>query len=219
VINGELFGLYVDGKTYTNNFVTQLDNANDGSDKRIPSYMATSTSVDIIEKGVVNMVNGKAYIKFNDNFSSVVSDTLPIIVTVSPKGKSNAVYVESVSKDGFTVVENNDGHSNVQIMWIAIGTKAGYENPDNTPELLTTDFDRKMDGVMFNDNDSTRNATPIWWDGTKVSFDPMPSSLTFKKTEDIRPNAIRQANASNKMDKINAIIKEKGKKQFNGIGN
>ena len=38
-----------------------------------------------------------------------------------------------------------------------------------------------MKGVMFNENNLDRNATPIWWDGTKIRFDKLPVSDVVKK--------------------------------------
>lgn len=194
LVKGESFSLYVDGKTYTNTFIAQLDNTNEGT--RSPSYMTTSTSVDIIDKGVGVIRNGQASVSFNNSFSSVISDNIPVIVTITPIGKSKGIYLESVSKNGFVVKEIDDNStisqnefnfietgqksSNVQFTWIAIGTKAGYENITHSQELLSNDFDEIMDGVMFNDSDSTKNGTPIWWDGSQVRHDSPPASLTNK---------------------------------------
>ncbi|MBI5219344.1 MAG: hypothetical protein HY958_10485, partial [Bacteroidia bacterium] len=179
MLKGEQFSLYVEGKTYTNNFIVQLDNSSDETE-RIPSYVSTSTSVDIMDKGTAKLVNGKAYIKFNGNFSKVVSEKTPVTVTATPNGKSSGVYVESVTKDGFTVVENN-GTSDVQFCWIAIGTKAGYESPVHSSELLSVEFDKTMNGVMYNDADITGSGTPIWWDGFKMRHDTPPSIFTDRK--------------------------------------
>jgi hypothetical protein len=178
LLKGDQFGLYVSGKTYTNNFIVQLDNSQDQTE-RIPSYVTTSTSVDIIDKGVSKLEDGKAFVRFDKSFSKIVSLEIPITITATPNGKSTGIYIESVTNEGFTVVENN-GNSDVQFTWIAIGTKAGYERPENSSELLTTDFDRIMDGVMHNDADTTGQGTPLWWDGTQMRFDTPPESLTHK---------------------------------------
>ncbi|MBN2892862.1 MAG: hypothetical protein JXL97_13425 [Bacteroidales bacterium] len=171
-VKGERYGLYVDGKQYANDVITEL--SDNGSDERIATYVPTSTSVDIISKGTTKLSNGKAIISFDENFSNVVSQTEPIIVTVTPQGKTQGVYVETVKNSGFVVVENNNGKSTTTISWIAIGTKKGYENPQNPVELLAKDYDINMNNVMFNESDTENSAQPIWWDGQKLRFDEMP---------------------------------------------
>ena len=42
-------------------------------------------------------------------------------------------------------------------------------------------FDENMKKVMFDENDKEHSATPIWWDGSKIRFDPLPKSLQNKK--------------------------------------
>ncbi len=96
------------------------------------------------------------------------------MVTATPNGQSNGIYISSVTVEGFYVIENSNGASNIPFTWIAVGTKKGYENPKHTPELLSPDYDATMDGVMFNDYNIEGNGTPIWWDGTKVRHDAPP---------------------------------------------
>jgi hypothetical protein len=73
------------------------------------------------------------------------------------------------------VKENNSGASNVTFNWIAIGTRKNYETMEHSPEIVSGDFDSKMNGVMFNENDATRSAQPLWWDGTDIRWDTPPA--------------------------------------------
>ena len=129
------------------------------------------------------MKNGTVFVPFSQKYKNLVSSKSPIIVTATPNGPTNGVYISSVSKEGFTIVENNKGTSSVQVTWIAIGTKAGYEEVEISPEILSSDYDKNMDGVMSNDSNPAGNGTPIWWDGKKVRHDEQPASLKQKTPE------------------------------------
>lgn len=174
-IKGNRYGLYVDGKTYTNNVIAQLSEPKNG-EKRDVAYVSTAVNVDVLDRGMSQLVNGKVFIPFTSTFRNLASKEIPVMVTVTPNGASNGVYVESVTNDGFTVVENNAGSSNTKLTWIAIATRAGYENPETPAELLSKEYDTNMDGVMFNENNLDDSATNMRWDG---------STLHFSKTQQV----------------------------------
>ncbi|PCI99860.1 MAG: hypothetical protein COB15_03485 [Flavobacteriales bacterium] len=169
-VKGDRYGLYVDGKTYTNNIIAQVFETPNGK-KRNVSYVSTSTTVDVMDRGMNQLSNGQVYIPFSSSFSSMVSSTKPIMVTVTPNGATNGVYVTSITNNGFTVVENNNGTSNTQITWMAIATRAGYENPENPVELLSKQYDANLNNVMHNENDKTETAKRMIWNGSSLQFD------------------------------------------------
>lgn len=171
-IKGERYSLYIDGRAYTNDVITQVSNS--GKNERSVSYVSTSTSVDIYVRGKGKLQNGKATIIFDRNYSLQLSPEEQVMVTITPVGPSNGVYVTDVSEKGFTVIENNSGTSNVEFSWIAVGIRKGYEKPEHPKEILSSDYDEKMRGVMFNENDTTRAGTSIWWDGSQLRFDNPP---------------------------------------------
>lgn len=166
---GETYSLYVDGNGYTNKPLTYLIDTKEAS--KVPSFMSTSLKPEVTLNGKTNLENGKVFVPFDRNFRQIISNVDDIIITATPQGKSNGVYIETISKDGFWIYENNDGYSNVKIAWIAITKIKGEENPSVPNDLLATDFDKKMDGVMFNENDTTNEAQSLWWDGTKIRWD------------------------------------------------
>jgi len=168
-IKGNRYGLYVDGKTYTNNVIAQLSEPKNG-EKREVAYVSTAVNVDVLDRGMSQLTSGKVFIPFTSTFKNLASKEIPVMVTVTPNGASNGVYVESVTNDGFTVVENNNGSSNTKLTWIAIATRAGYENPETPQELLSKEYDTNMDGVMFNENNLDDSATNMRWDGSNLHF-------------------------------------------------
>lgn len=206
---GERYSLYVDGREYTNDVITQLSN-NDDSRQRTATYVPTSTSVDITSKGTGNLSNGTGRINFEKSFSSLASSQEPIIVTVTPLGQSNGVYLASVDKNGFTIKENNNGNSNVQFTWIAMATKAGYETVNTPKELLASDYDERLDGFMINenlDNETDGKSHQMWWDGNQVRYSGTPEVRSYS-TNVIKSKEYKQKQKPQIQEKISYPTKD-----------
>ncbi|MBN2664154.1 MAG: hypothetical protein JXR68_10935 [Bacteroidales bacterium] len=204
-VSGDRFSLYVDGRQYNNDVITQF--SNNGSDIRTSTYVPTSTSVDIIAKGTAILSEGKATIIFDENFTNIVSASEPIIITVTPQGKTQGVYVDAVKNTGFIIAENNDGKSSTTVNWIAIGTKKGYENIDEPTELISNDFDNNLKKVMFNET-LTGSASPIWWDGQQLRFDAITKDIDKSIfTQPVNINNINATKQNNQPNNPNNNIK------------
>ena len=185
-LSGVKYGAYVHGKTLTNDVIAVLNTGT--SNERIPTYASTSMKVEVSAKGTGKLEQGKTTVSFDNQFGSLLSSQEPIIVTVSPLGNSQGLYIENVTSIGFTVVENNKGTSSVNFYWIAIGVKKGFENPQISSEILANDFEEKMNGnsgVMYNDNNPQTPNYSLWWDGTQVRFDK--PSLKINREEHTVP--------------------------------
>jgi len=175
-VSGERYGIYIDGKQYSNDIITQLSDI--GEPERVATYVPTSTSVDIIARGTTTLTNGRATIVFDKDFLNLVSEKENIIITVTPIGKTQGVYVENVKTSGFQVVENNDGKSNVQINWIAIGTKKGYETPNNPQELISNTYDQSMRSVY-----TTKLESPVPYEAKQFYWDNVSEKLIFNTVQ------------------------------------
>lgn len=172
---GDEFGMYVQGNTITNKPVVQLTES--GNNKRTISYNQTSTSVDITTRGTGTLRNGEAFIAFKDNFKNIVSKEEAINVTVTPTDETNGVFISRVSPEGFYVKENKKGTSNASFNWIAIGTKAGYENGVTiSDEILDANYEKKMTEVLIND-ETGKEEKSMYFDGNKVLFERIPENL------------------------------------------
>ena len=165
---GETYSLYVDGNGYTNKPLTLLTETDS---EKVVSYMSTSMKPEITCNGKSRLVNGKVYVSFNIDFNKVIDNPEDIIINITPQGNSKGVYVSDITKEGFWVYENQEGTSTINLFWSATGNIKGTKNQEVPVDLLDKDFDKKMDGVMSNDNDPNNNAQPIWWDGTKIRWD------------------------------------------------
>jgi hypothetical protein len=172
-VKGDRYSLYVDGRAYTNEPVTELVPMANGS--RTPAYSLTTLQPEIIARGKASLVNGRMQIGFDAAFAEMVSSNPDdLVITVSPLGPSKGLYIAGQDAKGFIVAENENGGGTVSFSWIAIATRKGMEKITHAPELLDAGFDRKMNGVMFNDNNTVDKPQSIWWDGQQVRFDAPP---------------------------------------------
>ena len=166
---GETYSLYVDGNAYTNKPLAYLMDT--GNSTKTVSYMTTSIKPEVTINGKTILEKGKVFVAFDRNFTQIISNIDDIIITASPQGKSNGIYIDNITKDGFWIFENNDGVSDVKISWIAITKIKGEENPKVPNDLLASDFDRKMNNVMFNENNKVDTPQSLWWDGSQIRWD------------------------------------------------
>lgn len=183
-LSGERYGVYVHGKTITNNLIVTLNDVN--KESRVPTYSSQSMKVEISDKGKSTLKNGISVVKFNSSFSDLVSEREDIIITITPIGKSKGLYIEKISNTEFIVKENDNGNSNLQFNWIAIGVKKGFESPEISEEILDKSFEDYMngtEGVMYNDNNPNPPKYAVWWDGSKVKFNIPSESLFERKIE------------------------------------
>ena len=178
---GETYSLYVDGNGYTNKPLVYLIGS--GDQDKVASFMSTSMKPEVTVNGKVTLSNGKVFVAFDESFKQIISNVEDIIITASPQGKSNGVYIDDISENGFWIIENNDGVSNVKISWIAITKIIGEENPEVPEDLLAKDFDKKMNGVMFNDYNTVDTPQSLWWDGSKIRWDKPTNDKVDTETE------------------------------------
>lgn len=187
-VNGERTSLYVDGKTFTNEPIAQLVTTDDGS--RVSTFVPSSATADVYARGKSKMAAGQIYIAFEESFKQIISDPQSLTITVTPAGNSNGVYVSSIDANGFWVKENNNGSSNVDLSWIAMGVRKGSENIVTSPEILDADFDLHMHDVMHNEHSDEAGGS-LWWDGAQVRFDAPPAKTPSNEhLKFTRPGAV-----------------------------
>ena len=157
-IHGKVYGIYAEGENYAmfsngDVYKNKLDVhlQDNGAGTNTVLYTNVSTDVTVQTSGAAILSNGNASIAFDPAFTASVSSDAPVIVTVTPIGNSNGVYLAEVSGAGFTVIENNAGKSNVTVNYIAIGKRAGYENPNLPPEVIDPGYTGKMASGLHND--------------------------------------------------------------------
>jgi hypothetical protein len=174
--SGEVFASYNLGNEYTSGY--QADIITTG-DKKVAAYGVTSTDLKVYNDGSAQLSNGTCRVEFQNDFASVISGKP--IVTVTPSGECNGLYVVSVDSKGFTVKEMNSGNSSVEFSYIVIGKRIDAQS-NNVPSMITdVNFDKNLKGMMFNENNKDRNASPFWWDGSKLRTDAVPQQKINKE--------------------------------------
>jgi hypothetical protein len=183
-IKGERYSLYVDGKTYTNEPIVELVAKEDGS--RMPAYNLATEKPEVYAKGKATLNGGEVYIYFNEAFRNM-ANAEDMVITVSALANSKGLFIARQDAKGFLVKENDNGKASVNFSWMAIATRKGIEQITHANEILEKDFDQKMNGVMFNDNDTITTPQYLWWDGQQIRFDkPAPKKIDTNHTPGAR---------------------------------
>jgi hypothetical protein len=191
-IHGKVYGAFIEGGNYAcyengTVFKNGLDVhlQENGTKENSVLYTNVSTDVTVQTSGYANLNSGKGDIPFGKDFTDVVSSNEPIIVTVTPMGNSNGVFLTSVTKDGFSIEENNEGKSNVMVSYIAIGKRAGYENPELPKEVVAKDYASKLSKGLHNDNDLGTNGKGLYYENGELTVGIHPSTLPEPIRKDI----------------------------------
>ena len=183
ISKGSIAGLYSDGTAISNKGFSVIDKDTNGN--KSASYVPTSTTVDFSTKGTGKLINGETFISFEENYSNIIDSKKPIIVTVSPMGESNGVYVSKVTNKGFFVKENNKGKSNVNFYWIAIGEKNNSDFLNVPKEMLAKDFDEKLESFLTINEEAneTNISKAMWWNGSSLEFSELAPDEANEKDE------------------------------------
>ena len=169
-IHGNVYGLYAQGANYS--VYANGDVYRTGADVHVQEnasgensvmYTLVSTEMVVQTYGIGTLQKGKSNIEFDAAFAEVVSPDKPIIVTITPIGKSKGVYLDAVTDAGFSVGENDHGKSDVQFSWIAIGTRKGFENKQLPAEVIASDYNEKMQRGLANDNDEVASGEGLYY--------------------------------------------------------
>lgn len=216
ITKGDLVGQYTDGSNISTKGYAVITKNNSGN--KTTSYVPTSTSVDVSSKGTGKLSNGETFIAFDNNYANLIDNSKPIIVTVSPMGESNGVYVSQVTEKGFYVKENANGNSNVNFYWIAIGERINANELAIPNEILASDFDQNLDSYLtIDENASEENISKaMWWNGSSLEFGRIAPKEAHEGTAELksneRPKGEKKPKKANlRASQINEIVKE-GKK-------
>ncbi|MCO5263961.1 MAG: hypothetical protein M9901_13885 [Lentimicrobium sp.] len=194
-IHGQIYGLYAEGgdyalyangPVYRNNLDIHLQE--NGTDKQTVLYTNVSTGATVQTSGTAMLSSGKATVDFDPAFADAVSENEPVVVTVTPVGNSNGVYIESVSGRGFTIAENNSGKHSVMVNYIAIGRRAGYENPVVSAEVVEKAYTEKITRGLKNDGNTEVDSEGLYHEDGQLFEGVHPSALPDPDKPDIEPN-------------------------------
>jgi hypothetical protein len=176
--SGQKYGVYVHGNTVTNDKYVQLNNSS-SSDNRIASYATTALTNELTSKGKISLINGQVKVTFDSKLIDLC-DLNSLVITATPMGNCNGVYIDDITENSFVIKEMNNGSNNVSVNFIISGTlKQATEFTD--ADILNKQYETNMNGVMHNDYDTETTGTPIWYDGQNVRHDAVDEELTEVK--------------------------------------
>lgn len=173
---GANYGLYASGDVYRTGADIHLQQDDYGQNNVM--YTLVSPEMTVQTYGIGQLQNGKASVSFDDAFAGIVSDAEPIIVTITPIGNSDGVFLEKVDARGFSVNENNGGKSNVQFSWIAIGKRKGFENKSLPEDVIASDYTGKIASGLVNDSDISRDGQGLYYQNGRLITGEPPQDRT-----------------------------------------
>ncbi len=178
--SGDLFAQYNKGNVYTLGKNVELVKTNESI---TPVYSVSSVEATIYAKGSAQLTNGTAYIEFTNEYKTLLGEN-PII-TATPNGECNGVYISSVDKNGFTITELMSGSSDATISWISVGNRIDNDKMDLATQIVSAStFDRNVQQVLYSDGNIEGSAKGMWWDGTTIQFGAIPAHLTNVESKD-----------------------------------
>ncbi len=192
--SGGNYGIYSDGDVYRTGADVHLQMDNSGQNQVM--YTLVSPEMTVQTYGIGQLSNGKSSINFDDAFAGIISDSEPIIVTITPIGESKGVHLQKVDGKGFSVVENSQGKSNVQFSWIAIGKRAGYENRSLPADVIASDYNTKIQTGLHNDGDMTTDGQGLSYQNGNLSVGQVQKSANSANVVASTEVALERGNIS-----------------------
>lgn len=197
-IHGKVYGIYAEGSDYAaynngNEYNNGLDIhlQKEASGSNTVLYTHVSTDVTVQTCGVATLSAGSCDVTFDPSFAAAVSASSPVVVTVTPMGNSGGVFLSEVSAGGFKIRENNDGKSTVQVSYIAIGKRAGYEKPVLPPDVIAGDYVEKLARGLHNDNDRSSDGEGLYYENGRLQTGRHPSTLPDPNKPAVDPQLAR----------------------------
>jgi len=188
-VRGDIAGLTTMGSMYaalnvgnTYNYGYHADLVNTGA-AITPAYAVTSTTVKVYDDGSAQLNNGTIRVNFTPEYAALIKGNGKPTITVTPQGQCNGLYIVSVDENGFNVAELNNGSSNVEFSWIAVGKRVDAAQSATPEQLTNRNFSENIQGVMFNEGNTSQSGTPMFWNGNSFQFTPAPVAPKGPKVE------------------------------------
>lgn len=196
---GELMAQYNVGNVYTEGHSADILTV---GNKRVAAYASTSPDLQVTKAGTGTLSNGTATINFDEAFAGMLDREALPVVTVTPVGNSNGIHIVEISRNGFTIRENNGGTSSVPFTYIVIGKRLDAKEATLPTDVVDGQFTNNVKAVMHDENNKEQSARPMWWDGNHLRFDAVPAEKHSKT--DVAGDA--RARAAAESSKVNAAI-------------
>jgi hypothetical protein len=183
-ITGGIYGTFTRGEHYASydhgtSFKDGLDVHLQKNEENTNTVLYTSVSTDVTVQtcGYGQLADGKCIIAFNKAFTEVLSREKPVIVTVTPVGDCKGIHLADIDASGFSVEENETGKSSVKFTYIAIGQRAGYEEPKLPEEVVQSDYIDKVEKSLVDDGSTKGDSPGLYYENGQLITGTHPSML------------------------------------------
>ncbi len=96
---------------------------------RVVSYSPREAEPTIEDVGEAQLVSGRAYVRIDAALAGVMAQHSNYLVFITPEGDSRGLFVTGKSPAGFTVVENQGGHSTLAFSYRIVAKPFGVSGP------------------------------------------------------------------------------------------
>ena len=103
--------------------------------RRVKEYTPAEAEPTIEDNGEGALAGGRAYVALDKRFSNVIDPASAYLVTVTPEGDCDGLYVTDRTAAGFVVREIHNGSSNVGFAYRIVAKKFG-EHADRLPLMM-----------------------------------------------------------------------------------
>lgn len=130
----------------------------DGSQTNtVRNYCTESIKYTIEDWGVGQLVNGEIFIEFYEYTKIWLSPFVNPIVSVTPMGNCNGLYISEITPKGFKVKELSGGTSNVKFSWRLAGIRAGDEVVSSVVDYNLERFSSAQKGLRTENPEKLEN--------------------------------------------------------------
>jgi hypothetical protein len=96
---------------------------------RVESYAPMQAVPSVDDFGEAQLVDGRAYVALSPDYANVVDAHAGYLVFITPEGDSKGLYVTQMTHAGFTVRENQAGHSTLSFFYRIVAKPFGLDRP------------------------------------------------------------------------------------------
>jgi hypothetical protein len=122
--------IFINGFIYTSGSCsTGCAVGRNGDSHRVESYAPSQTVPSIDDFGEAQLVSGHAYVRLSADFANVIDKEANYLVFITPEGDSRGVYVSDKTRVGFTVRENQGGHSTLAFSYRIVAKPYNVNKP------------------------------------------------------------------------------------------
>ncbi len=117
--------IFMQGEVFTGGICSTGCMVGNKQVRRVAEYAASEAEPTIEDNGEGALVGGRAYVALDSKFASVIDTTAAYLVTVTPEGDCDGLYVTGRTPTGFVVREIHGGRSNVGFAYRIVAKKFG----------------------------------------------------------------------------------------------